>query len=59
MEGKGLMSHEPGICDPYVKVSAGHGGWCGVLRNHGPERSLKVQSHLWVWGLIHWASGHL
>lgn len=23
IEGKGLMSREPGICDPYVKVSAG------------------------------------
>lgn len=28
MEGKGLMSREPGTCDPYVKVSGGQGG-CG------------------------------
>lgn len=26
MEAKGLMSKEPGVCDPYVKVSVGDGG---------------------------------
>jgi hypothetical protein len=37
------MSREPGICDPYVKVSDGVRGRCGVL-----SWTLKVQGHLWV-----------
>lgn len=45
------MSKEPGICDPYVKVSDGTRGWCGVLRNCVLEWNLKVQAHPWVWGL--------
>lgn len=59
IEGKALMSREPGICDPYVKVYDeldGGGVWVGwgAVRSRVTRPCPQVSAHLWAWGHSRW-----